>query len=116
MCSLDLKQAIKAIFRGLFVSVPELWPELWKEKVSLTPTERNPDPAAHRSLTPREIEVHEQLAKGRSNQEIASALGIETRTVEVHIARIFIKLGVKNRTQAAMLSIGRQEIIRRHAV
>jgi FixJ family two-component response regulator len=46
-------------------------------------------------LTPREQEIAPLLAHGHSNKEIARALGISHRTVEVHRARIMHKLGVK---------------------
>lgn len=47
-------------------------------------------------LTPREIDVLEQLANGLSNKEAARLLGISPRTVEVHRARIMDKLGARN--------------------
>lgn len=48
------------------------------------------------SLTPREREVLERAAQGLHAKEIAAALGISPRTVEVHKARIMEKLGVRN--------------------
>lgn len=48
------------------------------------------------TLTPREREVLEQAAKGLHAKEIAAALGISPRTVEVHKTRIMEKLGVRN--------------------
>jgi DNA-binding CsgD family transcriptional regulator len=47
-------------------------------------------------LTPREREVMELVVLGRHNREIAPALGISVRTVEVHKARLMAKLGVGN--------------------
>jgi DNA-binding NarL/FixJ family response regulator len=44
--------------------------------------------------------------KGVSNKEIARALGIELVTVKLHVGRIFRKLGVRNRTQAALRVAG----------
>lgn len=52
------------------------------------------------NLTEREIEVIEQLATGKSAQEVADALELAKRTVDFHTANIFAKWGVKNRTQA----------------
>jgi RNA polymerase sigma factor (sigma-70 family) len=49
-----------------------------------------------RELTPREREVMELVVLGRHNREIAPALGISVRTVEVHKARLMAKLGVGN--------------------
>ena len=49
-----------------------------------------------RELTPREREVMQLVVLGRHNREIAPALGISVRTVEVHKARLMAKLGVGN--------------------
>lgn len=46
------------------------------------------------TLTPREIEVMDEVVNGRHNREIADYLGISSRTVEVHKARVMAKLGV----------------------
>ena len=55
------------------------------------------------SLTPREREVLYLAAQGHSNGEISRELHVVVRTVEKHLSSIFIKLGVTNRTEAAML-------------
>lgn len=55
-------------------------------------------------LTMREREVLALLALGLSNAEIASELYLSADTVKTHIRRLFKKLGVRNRTQAAMLA------------
>lgn len=52
------------------------------------------------SLSPRELEVLEYLADGWSNAEIASALGIGTRTVRFHLENLYAALGVGRRTEA----------------
>jgi len=57
------------------------------------------------SLTPRENEVLAHIVEGQSNKEIARALEIEEVTVKLHARRIFQKLGVKNRVQAAKTAI-----------
>ena len=58
-------------------------------------------PQAEVSLTPRERSVVTHLLDGRTNDEIASALGITTRTVEAHLARLFERLGIGSRTELA---------------
>jgi DNA-binding NarL/FixJ family response regulator len=55
-------------------------------------------------LTPRETQVYELLAEGRSNSEIARALFISEKTAKVHVRNVLHKLGVQNRTQAAILA------------
>ena len=54
------------------------------------------------TLTERQEDVARLLMKGVSNKEIARALGIELVTVKQHVGKIFRKLGVRNRTQAAV--------------
>ena len=54
-------------------------------------------------LTPREYDVARWLAAGKTNAEIASILGARSRTIEKHVERVLEKLGVENRTAAALL-------------
>jgi DNA-binding NarL/FixJ family response regulator len=56
-------------------------------------------------LTPRESEILELLALGLSNRAIADQLGIRNPTVRAHCVNIYLKLGVGNRTQAAMVHV-----------
>ncbi|MBN9422835.1 MAG: DNA-binding response regulator [Candidatus Accumulibacter sp. 66-26] len=58
------------------------------------------------ALTPREREVMEMVVAGRHNREIAEALGISARTVEVHKARMMQKLRVDGLPQLIRLSLG----------
>jgi len=58
-------------------------------------------------LSERELEILELLARGRSNPEIAAHLTLSPETVKAHLARIFRKLGVTNRVEAAAWFHGR---------
>jgi NarL family two-component system response regulator LiaR len=58
-------------------------------------------------LTRREREVLELIAQGRSNKRIAFELGISEKTVKAHVGRLLAKLGVADRTQAALLAVRR---------
>ena len=51
-------------------------------------------------LSKREIDVLELMVKGCTNQQIADSLVLSIHTVKTHLANIFVKLDVKNRTQA----------------
>jgi len=55
-------------------------------------------------LTPRELEILEQIAAGLSNKEIAETLFVSENTVKTHSSRVFDKLGAKRRTQAVQLA------------
>lgn len=61
--------------------------------------------AALARLTAREREVLDGLAEGRTNKEIAQALGITAGTVKAHVERLIGKLGVRDRTQAAVFAV-----------
>ena len=54
---------------------------------------------------PREVDVVVQLARGRSNPEIAKALGVSRRTVTSHLEHVYAKLGVTTRTEAALFAM-----------
>lgn len=56
-------------------------------------------------LTAREREVLAQLAQGRSNREIARSLTLAEKTVKTHVSSILMKLGVEDRTQAALYAV-----------
>jgi DNA-binding NarL/FixJ family response regulator len=66
----------------------------------------NPAPGVQlERLTRREQEVLEQIAHGRSNKRIALELGISEKTVKAHVGHLLAKLGVADRTQAALLAV-----------
>lgn len=65
------------------------------------------EPAVHRDLadlTPREREVLTLLGRGMSNVELAAALTLSEATVKTHVARIFAKLGLRDRAQAVVVA------------
>lgn len=75
---------------------------------------RRPEPAAPELLTPREEEVLQMVVSGQSNKEIARTLGIAERTVKAHLTQVFVRLGVRDRTQAA-LWVMRRDLERKEA-
>ncbi|MFJ3926154.1 response regulator [Streptomyces sp. NPDC090022] len=63
--------------------------------------------APRTALTAREIEILELIATGRSNRQIGSALFISGTTVKTHLAHVYDKLGVENRTAAVRAAVDR---------
>lgn len=61
---------------------------------------RNEAQVAALGITPRELEILEQIASGKSTRQIAEALFVSENTVKTHASRLFDKLGVNRRTQA----------------
>jgi DNA-binding NarL/FixJ family response regulator len=66
---------------------------------------RRPEPSPLEALTPRERSVLELLAEGRSNRQIGLRLGLTEGTVKGYVSILFDKLGVQDRTQAALLAV-----------
>jgi DNA-binding CsgD family transcriptional regulator len=65
------------------------------------------------ALTARECEVMQLMLQSHTNRQIAGVLGIAEHTVEKHLGKVFRKLGVTNRTSAALkfLAMSQQPVI-----
>lgn len=74
-------------------------------------TERDRQIAAFRDLTDREMEVLAEVARGKSNAEIAHTLSLSEKTVRNHVSVVLSKLGLTNRIEAATYAV-RHEIER----
>jgi len=69
------------------------------------PPQRREAPPPLEALTPREVEVLQYLALGQTNPAIARTLSVSRGTVKVHVQHIIAKLGVSDRTQAAIRAL-----------
>jgi two-component system NarL family response regulator len=88
----ELADTIRAVHAGQMCLPPKL-------AARLVARQNRPE------LSPREIEVLQLLVKGRSNKEIGSALFVCEDTVKAHFRTLFVKLGVSDRTEAAITAI-----------
>jgi two-component system, NarL family, nitrate/nitrite response regulator NarL len=69
-----------------------------------------PARSSERNLTFRQSQIVTMLKLGSSNREIARVLGVSEGTIKVHLHRLFQRIGVTNRTQLAVQSIGSEDI------
>lgn len=98
--SAELKKAIIAVTEGENYIQPSLIPVLNSKII-----DRNKDTIKIESLTKRELDVLKLLSVGMYNKEVAERLNISERTVKNHVSNIFKKIGVTDRTQAAVFAI-----------
>lgn len=96
----ELVESIRTIMLGEQTIHPEATTSLEKSRL-----EEEQLPHVQNPLTPREQDVLAELTKGKSNREIASSLFVTEKTVKTHISNIFTKLGVQDRTQAALYAV-----------
>jgi DNA-binding NarL/FixJ family response regulator len=102
----DLAQAINVAMSGSGnVLSPRVIQNLFEDQESSSSQNQNGSRRNEYSLTAREHDILALLSEGRSNREIAQALFLSEKTVKAHLAAIFRKLGVTNRTQAAMMAV-----------
>ncbi len=98
----ELVAAVRVVARGDALLAPGVTRRLIERLAAA------PEPAAVAStatldgLTQREREVLVEVARGRSNQEIAAALVIAEQTVKTHVSRVLGKLGLRDRAQAVV--------------
>jgi DNA-binding NarL/FixJ family response regulator len=102
----DLLQAIKVAISGSGnVLSPRAVRNLFDTAAQATQRASVRSSAADAGLTRRELDILTNLAEGSSNREISKALFLSEKTVKAHLAAIFRKLGVTNRTKAAMAAV-----------
>jgi NarL family two-component system response regulator LiaR len=92
--------SVRAAARGESVLEPRIAARLVREVREVAARRRPLD-----QLSPRELEVLAALSRGRSNRQVARALQISEETVKAHVSSILAKLGLADRTQAAIFGL-----------
>jgi len=108
----DLASAIKAAYNGIYQLDPSVAGKMLlamsadrgraEPEVAVPHTAADPSTGSGQALSARELEVLRLIAKGASNREIAEHLVIGEGTVKNHISNILNRLGLRDRTQAAI--------------
>ena len=98
----ELVDAVRAVSDGVVVLDAGVSAHLRRRHRS------GPDSSPGAALTARETDVLGQLARGRSNKEIAAELALGLRTVESHVSSVLAKLGVASRTEAVAYALSRR--------
>ncbi len=98
----ELARAIRTAYAGEALIAPAAAARLLRALSSRAGTA---SPPPHEQLTAREQDVLELIARGFANKRIALELGISEKTVKAHVGHVLEKLGVSDRTQAALLAV-----------
>ncbi|WP_420034335.1 response regulator [Streptomyces sp. cg28] len=103
----QLADGVRVVASGEALLAPSVTRRLITEFSKLSDTPKLPaaqNPGAYGELTDRETEVLVLIAQGLSNSEIAERLVVAESTIKTHVSRILVKLGLRDRTQAAVFA------------
>ncbi|MEV8530760.1 response regulator transcription factor [Streptomyces sp. NPDC051211] len=100
----QLADGVRVVAAGEALLAPSVTRRLLSEFSRLSDTPRPSERVAVAELTDRETEVLVLIAQGLSNAEIADRLVIAESTIKTHVSRILVKLGLRDRTQAAVFA------------
>ncbi|MFF2524159.1 response regulator [Streptomyces liangshanensis] len=100
----QLADGVRVVASGEALLAPTVTRRLITEFSKLSETPRPPALARIGDLTERETEVLVLIAQGLSNAEIAEHLVVAESTIKTHVSRILVKLGLRDRTQAAVFA------------
>ena len=99
----QLAAGIRIVAQGEALLAPSITKRLIQEFAAAAPVSA-PPPKGLDELTARELEVFRLIARGLSNAEIAAELIVSETTVKTHVARLLMKLGLRDRVQAVVLA------------
>ncbi|MER5773026.1 response regulator transcription factor [Streptomyces sp. NPDC002039] len=100
----QLADGVRVVAAGEALLAPSVTKRLIVEFSKLAESPRLSDPAGVAQLTERETEVLVLIAQGLTNAEIADRLVVAESTIKTHVSRILVKLGLRDRTQAAVFA------------
>jgi DNA-binding NarL/FixJ family response regulator len=100
----QLAAGIRVVAQGEALLAPSITKRLIEEFATAQPAEPPEPPKSFDELTARELEVFKLIARGMSNAEIAAELVVSETTVKTHVARLLMKLGLRDRVQAVVLA------------
>ncbi|WP_406137818.1 response regulator [Streptomyces sp. NBC_01089] len=100
----QLADGVRVVASGEALLAPTVTKRLIVEFSRLSDTPKQPSLTRAEELTERESEVLVLIAQGLSNAEIASRLIVAESTIKTHVSRILVKLGLRDRTQAAVFA------------
>ena len=100
----QLAAGIRVVAAGEALLAPSITKRLIAEFAGARPAAPAEPPPGLEDLTARELEVFRLIARGLSNAEIAAELVVSETTVKTHVARLLMKLGVRDRVQAVVLA------------
>jgi DNA-binding NarL/FixJ family response regulator len=99
----QLADGVRVVAAGEALLAPSVTRRLLAEFAQVRPRDAAPPPAFE-ELTPRELEVFRLIARGLSNAEVAQELIVSETTVKTHVARVLMKLGLRDRVQAVVFA------------
>src|SRR5262249_48770412 len=99
----ELVTAVRVIANGDALLAPPITKRLTAQLIQ-RPTPRTPESPRLESLTQRERDVLDLVARGMSNAEIAAELIVGEATVKSHVAHLLMKLGLRDRVQAVIFA------------
>ncbi|OEJ25851.1 DNA-binding response regulator [Streptomyces agglomeratus] len=100
----QLADGVRVVASGEALLAPTVTKRLISEFSKLSEAPRPPALAQIGDLTERETEVLVLIAQGLSNAEIAAHLVVAESTIKTHVSRVLVKLGLRDRTQAAVFA------------
>lgn len=98
----ELAAAVRVVAAGESLLAPEVTRLVVERYVARRPAGASYRPPELATLTPRELEVMEQVARGLSNREVAGLLVLSEATIKTHVARVLMKLSLRDRAQVVV--------------